>query len=122
VVTVTSIAVTPLTDIRVAPLLLFVNPNFTLAFWTGLPVVSVTLAVRIELCPAATEVGDPLNDAKCVPLAAFPSAVVSALLPQAGTMQISAREISSPKSRVNFVVADFIISFSSLIRKLMIHD
>jgi len=58
----------------------------------------VTLTVNTELCPAAREVGDPVNDDMCAPVTASPVAEVSAELPQALTRQIRIREISSPEA------------------------
>jgi hypothetical protein len=74
----------------------------------------MTLAVRILLCPADNDVGDPENEEMVilVVVVVFEAVPVLAPLPQAIIHVINVREISSPNSRNNFAFVDFIMLLS----------
>jgi hypothetical protein len=76
----------------------------------------VTLTVSTLLCPDASAVGDPVNDAICCPEpVGVVSVPVSSLLPpQAVIKKSMAKEISSNNVRENLVLIDFIILISFL--------
>ena len=101
----------PFKVLVVAPLLLARSENATVCPLTGLPVLSVSVAVIMLDSPAAREVTVEVM-AMLNPVEVLPPVPSSKVPPQAVRNKSIAKEISSDNMRDDFALFDFIILLS----------